>query len=457
MQHHAFALRLKRLALSLFLLFVLSSQTIIAQEYRITVKDVSADGVDMGYVVSARVTFGDSTKYTDSAGVAVFYNPAVGVEEERPREFRVSSAYPNPTRGEDKVSVDVESRRAERLTAEIYDGIGRVVAKATSEITSGGEYTVELSGIRSMANGVYFLRISDGKHTETTKITHFGGSVTASATPRFRIYANARSFGGKSSSSRGKDAYIPLHVEKEGYAPIDERVEPTETEVAVNLTRSGKTFAGVIFELDAMQTLEGYVKAYFNGGDSLTVATNNKRFDMIIPAEELDSLKACGGEGTYSTTLTEIDLTTDVTRAGIPVVSYDSLSAIDVSPELFYAFVKEVAATVYHPYAEDTGVEHIVSIDFPKASLGFENGGYTYWIDRNDAWSIDPTSYDSLSVEEQEFVKEIIINYFYDAMQDTTHMPKIYLAEPGERPPLRSSGGVARGNTFERRKRVRVL
>ena len=433
---------IKLFLLNIILAFCIIPKDVSGQEYRVSVKDLLNNGRVVGVVDSALVTLGDSTKYTDKNGIAIFYNPVVGVEDNYiPVSFKVSDAYPNPAKDK-PVKFDFETDD-NSVNIEVYNILGEKVGEYNGNIAQGVN-TIKIDGLNELPNGVYLTRITSGNNSEVRKFINMNNgsneNLSISVIPSTHALAK--------STKDEKDTYIKFHVEKEGYNPIDMNIDPSQTDIQVELTRDGYTLGGYIIDIDNPDsTLDGIVRAYYNG-DSVTVATDNKYFEMIIPVPVLDSLKASKNDSSFASTFTDVDISQNITNAGLPVVTYDSLRANDVPDTTFYKFVKEVATKRYHPNGGYTGKSHIVSIDFPNASKGYENGGYTYWIDRDFMYNSEPSSYDSLSVEQQEFIKDIIINHFYDDMQDSTHMPKFYLAQPGERPPLRSSGGVARGILF---------
>lgn len=150
-------------------------------------------------------------------------------------------------------------------------------------------------------------------------------------------------------------------------------------------------------------------------------------------AGTIDSLKVWN-DSSFIQTYRNIPVGTDITDAGLFVTTY---SGLNVSPSLLFDFVMEVA-TEPNPVGD-----RIVSIDFQNASRD-----YTYWIDKDIYLNLYPGGTDSLSNEEQQHIKDVIIDRFYSNISDSTHKPKFYFAKSGEMPPVRPEGGVAYGILF---------
>ncbi len=392
--------------------------------YTIKVNDL------LGAVDSAAVTFGDSTKYTDSTGVAVFYNPLVEVNDNPtlPTSFAVSNAYPNPTEG-NEIHIGVSSAKETEMEFKVYDIAGKLVSKGKTYLNAGA-YSLNVKGVKNLSSGVYFIRVSDGDKTYARKFVNLNNGSGGAL--RF----NVSDFNGGSFAPEGKkDTYIALHIEKEGYFDYDAQVEPSESYVEVNLEREGKTLAGKVYDNESFEPIDAIGVLYYNGNE-VSFTTTNGFFDVQAPhsVNMIDSLKVWN-DSTFIQTYKNIPFEGDITNVGLFVTSYKNLN---VTPELFYDFVMEVA-TELNPHGD-----HIVSIDFQNASRD-----YTYWIDKDAAYTyVDSTAYDTLSNEEQQHIADVITERFYSHMQDTTHMPKFYFAQSGEIPPLRPEGGFVYGTIF---------
>ncbi len=398
--------------LSILFTLILLSYSVFAQSvYTIKVNDI------LGAVDSAAVTFGDSAKYTDSTGAAVFYNPVVAVDEnpQIPTSFSVSNAYPNPVKG-NEIRLGVKSAKESQVEFKIYDIAGKLVSKGKTELTAGS-YSLNIKGVKNLAGGVYFIKVADGKETSVRKFINLNNGANGALS--FTVTASNAGFIPPQAPA---DAYIPLHIEKEGYVAYDAQIEPAQTTVNVDLEREGKTLAGMVYDNESFEPIDAAGKLYVNGSE-INFTTANGFFDAQFPktANMIDSLKVWN-DSSFIQTYKNIPVENDMLNVGLFVTTYKNLN---VSPELFYDFVMEVA-TELNPHGD-----HIVSIDFQNASRD-----YTYWIDKDFYYNLDPSTRDTLSNEEQQHIADVITERFYSHMQDTTHMPKFYFAKSGEIPPL---------------------
>jgi len=82
--------------------------------------------------------------------------------------FTVGALVPNPSKGNDIVSVDVSTSSGELLTVEIYDRIGAKV-KSTSYVLFAAENALDIN-IADLAEGTYFLNFQSSMGTETRKL-----------------------------------------------------------------------------------------------------------------------------------------------------------------------------------------------------------------------------------------------------------------------------------------------
>jgi type IX secretion system substrate protein/beta-propeller uncharacterized protein DUF5122 len=84
-----------------------------------------------------------------------------------PSEFSVSQNYPNPSNPSSKI--DYQLPRDGRVTIQLYDVAGRIVATILDEIEESGYYTFNFDGSR-LASGIYFYTLITEGFTQTKKI-----------------------------------------------------------------------------------------------------------------------------------------------------------------------------------------------------------------------------------------------------------------------------------------------
>jgi hypothetical protein len=82
--------------------------------------------------------------------------------------FTVGTLIPNPSKGNDVVSVDVSTSSGELLTVEIYDRIGAKV-KSTSYVLFTADNVLDIN-IADLAEGTYFLNFQSSMGMETRKL-----------------------------------------------------------------------------------------------------------------------------------------------------------------------------------------------------------------------------------------------------------------------------------------------
>lgn len=422
-----------------FLTYALAAQTVTV--YKITVTDEQLAPLDSAYV-----TFGDTTKTTDSQGVALFYNPAVvsvGDEPAQlPETFGVSDAYPNPAEG-DETRFRVKSE--ENVTIRLYNALGQKIASYDKPLR--GNNTVTVRGFSGLAAGVYFAEVTDGARSRAVKLVNLnngsGGSLS------FNVAASP--YAPQSAKpEEAEDEYIYLRAHKEGYADFEQYVPPEQTEVNVMLRDAYKRFAGCVYDNEgdstgAFRKVKANVRVTINGESFFFVTDEQGGFDERLNAEGADMIDTVKvwNDSSYVQTYVNVPFEEDITDAGLFLTTYRNLN---VTPELFYDFVMEVAT---REHSSPDGEEHIVSIDFQNAARD-----YVYWIDKDAAYTyVDSTVYDTLSNEEQHHIADVITERFYSHMEDSAHMPQFYFATNGEIPPLRPEGGFAYGVLFVTHKR----
>ena len=82
--------------------------------------------------------------------------------------FTVGALIPNPSKGNDIVSVDVSTSSGELLTVEIYDRIGAKV-KSASYVLFAADNVLDIN-IADLTEGTYFLNFESSMGTETRKL-----------------------------------------------------------------------------------------------------------------------------------------------------------------------------------------------------------------------------------------------------------------------------------------------
>ena len=80
----------------------------------------------------------------------------VGVQTDIPKEFGLSAAWPNPSKGGTSISYAVA--RTTDVKLQILDVTGRVVDVIASGTHAPGRYTAKWRGRPSNAAGMYFIR-----------------------------------------------------------------------------------------------------------------------------------------------------------------------------------------------------------------------------------------------------------------------------------------------------------
>jgi hypothetical protein len=82
--------------------------------------------------------------------------------------FTVGALIPNPSKGSEMVSVDIQTVSGDVLTVEIYDRIGSKV-KSASYVLFAAENALDIN-ISDLAAGTYFLKFDSSMGTETKKL-----------------------------------------------------------------------------------------------------------------------------------------------------------------------------------------------------------------------------------------------------------------------------------------------
>ncbi|MCK6603489.1 MAG: T9SS type A sorting domain-containing protein [Ignavibacteriaceae bacterium] len=197
---------------------------------------------------------------------------------------------------------------------------------------------------------------------------------------------------------------------------------------------------GYVIDVQTLAKKQGVVKI----GNTLYPTDAQGKFAFqITPTPKIDSLKAWVSSefvATYRNVRTDADLM----NLAIPVVTLDSLVAgsgipdsLAVTPAEFRAYVQEG-----NSYVITAPAHGIRSIDFQNATNPVPNPngphGYVYWIDNNWGPTNYPSTFTTWTSAEREYVRQIIEQEVIGKIAHASHRPSIYLAQPGEAPPLRT-------------------
>ena len=91
------------------------------------------------------------------------------IEDDRiPTTFELSTNYPNPFNPTTSIRYGVPETSTIKL--EVFDILGKRVATLVNTTMKPGYYTVQFNAVR-LSSGVYFYRLTDGKHYLTQKMT----------------------------------------------------------------------------------------------------------------------------------------------------------------------------------------------------------------------------------------------------------------------------------------------
>ena len=316
---------LKLFFLNIILAFCIIPINTSAQVYVVNVNDALNNGAPLGGLDSALVTFGDSTKYTDENGTAIFYNPTVSVEDngDVPVSFKISSAYPNPVKG-DEVKVDFETED-NSVSVEVYNILGERVGLYKGNVVRGGN-SVTMEGMKGLPFGIYFTRITGKEGSRVVKFVNLNNGGNGNL--KISVSDVARGF---ASPEAEKDSYVPLHIEKAGYIDYDANIDPSEYEINVDLRRAERTISGSVFDnvkytFGNREPLEAKVTIYYDGNAE---ERRGSVFDFRIPTsvEFLDSIKCVGtGEDTsFVLTYKNFPVEDDMIRLDFLVTTFNGL------------------------------------------------------------------------------------------------------------------------------------
>ncbi|MGE5314329.1 MAG: fibronectin type III domain-containing protein [Acidobacteriota bacterium] len=92
---------------------------------------------------------------------------AVAEQEELPKKFALSNAYPNPCNPSTTIAFELPASGF--VTLKIFNALGTVVASIIDGELNCGRYSCEWNAAE-MPSGVYFYRLTAGNHTETKRL-----------------------------------------------------------------------------------------------------------------------------------------------------------------------------------------------------------------------------------------------------------------------------------------------
>jgi len=104
---------------------------------------------------------GDSITFTTSGLVGVRDMDA------RPSSYSLSQNYPNPFNPVTKIQFSVPQNEIVKI--KVYDFLGAEIATLVNREMNSGSYEVDFNG-KTLASGIYFVRMEAGKFVETKKI-----------------------------------------------------------------------------------------------------------------------------------------------------------------------------------------------------------------------------------------------------------------------------------------------
>lgn len=130
-----------------------SSTTLKIRFTVVTNRSVVADG---WYVDNIKLT-----NYQDVL-TGISYDPEV------PTTFSLEQNYPNPFNPETKIKYSLPKTSMVKLV--VYDALGKVVSTLVNEEQAAGIYEINVDGLKGLASGIYFYRISAGSFTDVKKM-----------------------------------------------------------------------------------------------------------------------------------------------------------------------------------------------------------------------------------------------------------------------------------------------
>jgi hypothetical protein len=84
-----------------------------------------------------------------------------------PKQFALHQNYPNPFNP--STTIQYQIPKANHVTLNVFDVLGREVATLVNEQKPAGTYTVQFEG-SGLTSGVYFYRLQSGTYSDTKKL-----------------------------------------------------------------------------------------------------------------------------------------------------------------------------------------------------------------------------------------------------------------------------------------------
>jgi len=120
-------------------------------------------------VVTNRNTVADGW-YVDNIKLTNYQDVLTGISytPEVPNVFSLEQNYPNPFNPETKIKYSLPKTAMVKLI--VYDALGKVVNTLVNEEQAAGIYQINVDGLKGLASGIYFYRISAGSFTDVKKM-----------------------------------------------------------------------------------------------------------------------------------------------------------------------------------------------------------------------------------------------------------------------------------------------
>ncbi|MBL8016136.1 MAG: T9SS type A sorting domain-containing protein, partial [Ignavibacteria bacterium] len=108
--------------------------------------------------------------YVDNIKLTNYQDVLTGINyvPEVPNVFSLEQNYPNPFNPETKIKYSLPKTSMVKLV--VYDAIGKVVNTLVNEEQAAGIYEINVDGLKGLASGIYFYRLSAGSFTDVKKM-----------------------------------------------------------------------------------------------------------------------------------------------------------------------------------------------------------------------------------------------------------------------------------------------
>ncbi len=213
-------------------------------------------------------------------------------------------------------------------------------------------------------------------------------------------------------------------------------------------------FGGWIVDNESRLPVPGNVTLFLSNGQTKELHTDSTGYfkTQLEPQQNLDSLLVWHIDGdsinSFGVKYPDIPLDQDLTNAGLFITTYDSIiyghnvaDSLAVTPHLFRDYIEEGNWS-----GAPLGIK---TIDFQHVQNPVPNPngphGYVYWIDSDYYANKYPQYFRQLTPEEQNYIKSVIEREVLPKIKEENHKIPIYIAQPGEIPPLHPDGDVADG------------